>query len=314
MRIVVLDGYCENPGDLSWRELESLGDLTVYDRTSSDLIIERMKECDAVIVNKTPISRETICACPRLRYIGVLATGYNVVDTVAAKERNIPVCNAPGYATDAVAQHMFSLLLSLTNHTASYADAVARGEWSKSPDFALIQKPITELSGLVMGFLGLGQIGKRAAAIAAALGMHVIAHHVSDPPPFVESVSVDELLAKSDVLSLCCPLCEETKDFISDQNLAKMKDGVIILNIARGGLVDEYALANALKSGKVGAFGADVLAIEPPVFSPLIGLENTLITPHVAWASRAARERLMRITCDNLAAFMGGQPQNVVNL
>lgn len=313
MKIVVLDGYCANPGDLSWDGLSRMGDLTVYDRTPEDLIEDRMAGCDAVIVNKTPLSRKTVFSCPTLRYIGVLATGYNVVDIRAARERNIPVCNAPGYATDAVAQHLFSLLLSLTNHTASYGAAVARGQWEKSSDFSLPGAPITELSGMTMGFLGLGQIGKRAAGIAAALGMRVIAHHASNPPSFVETVSKDALLNQSDVLALCCPMTVDTARFIRAESIAQMKDGAIVINIARGGLVDENDLADALKGGKIAAYGADVLSVEPPKNNPLIGLENTLITPHIAWASRAARSRLMHMTCENLESFLAGKTKNAVN-
>ncbi|HAZ18769.1 MAG TPA: glycerate dehydrogenase [Clostridiales bacterium] len=313
MKIVVLDGYCQNPGDLSWNRLKKWGDVTVYDRTPPPLIEKRIACHEVVIVNKTPLTRDTILACPSIRYIGVLATGYNVVDIEAAREKGIPVCNAPGYATDAVAQHMFALLLSLSNRIPGYGKAVEEGEWAKSPDFSLFKEPITELSGLTMGFLGLGQIGTIAADIAKALGMRVIAHHASRPPAFVEMVHQDALLQRSDILSLCCPLNEQTKGFICKNNLKKMKDGVMLINIARGTLIVEEDLAEALKNGKVSAFGADVLSLEPPVNNPLIGLKNTLITPHVAWASKAARMRLMDMTCDNLEAFLQGKTKNAVN-
>jgi glycerate dehydrogenase len=313
--IVILDGYTENPGDLSWEGFEKLGDVTVYDRTDAKDILSRIGSADIVITNKTPLSKETIDRAPKVKYIGVLATGYNVVDTQAAKEKGIPVCNIPTYGTDAVAQFAFALLLEIAHHVQHHSDAVKQGRWANCPDFCFWDYPLIELAGKTMGLIGYGRIGQSVARIARAFGMQVIAYDsYQDPKQQDVYVSLDELLNRSDVISLHCPLFEQTKGIINKDTIAKMKDGVIILNNSRGPLIVEQDLADALNSGKVYAAGLDVVSSEPiREDNPLLTAKNCLITPHISWAPKESRQRLMDIAVENLKAFLSGKSQNVVN-
>ena len=311
MKIVVLDGYTENPGDLSWGPLQELGELTVYDRTPPEAVLERIGDAEAIYTNKTVLSRELIQAMPSVRFIGVLATGYNVVDVQAARERGIVVCNIPTYGTDAVAQYVFALLLELCHRVAHHAQAVQEGRWTACPDFCFWDYPLIELSGKTMGIVGYGRIGRRTAQIARAFGMQVLAYDA-----FVqaeECVPLDELLERSDVVSLHCPLFPETRHIIRGETIARMKDGAILINTSRGPLVDEAALREALTSGKLYGAAVDVVSTEPvQPDNPLLGLENCLITPHIAWAPRESRQRLMDIAVENLRCFLRGAPQNIV--
>ncbi len=317
MKIVVLDGYTLNPGDLSWEDLENLGELTVYERTPEDKILDRIKDAEAVYTNKTPISRDTIAACPRLKYIGILATGYNVVDVEAARERNIPVSNIPVYGTTAVAQMVFALLLEICHHAAAHSDAVYAGDWTNNQDWCFWNYPLIELAGKTMGVIGFGRIGQNTARIAAAFGMKVLAYdeYPSDTGRALgEYVSLDELLAKSDVIALHCPLFPSTQGIVNKNSIAKMKDGVIILNNSRGPLIVEQDLADALNSGKVYAAGLDVVSTEPiKADNPLLKAKNCIITPHISWAPKESRKRLMDIAAENLKSFIDGKPMNVVN-
>jgi glycerate dehydrogenase len=317
MKIVVLDGYTLNPGDLSWEGLENFGELTVYDRTPEDKILERMKDAEAVYTNKTPISKSTIAACPNLKYIGVLATGYNVVDVEAAKERNIPVSNIPVYGTAAVAQMVFALLLEVCHHVAAHSDAVYAGDWTNNQDWCFWNYSLIELEGKTMGVIGFGRIGQNTAQIAVAFGMKVLAYdeYPNDAGRALgEYVSLDELLAKSDVIALHCPLFPSTQGMINKNNIAKMKDGVILINNSRGPLVVEQDLADALNSGKVYAAGLDVVSTEPiKADNPLLKAKNCIITPHISWAPKESRQRLMDLATDNLKSFLDGKPNNIVN-
>lgn len=312
MKIVVLDGYTENPGDLSWDGLKELGGLTVYDRTDPSDVLARVGDAEAVYTNKTVLSRETIEAMSNVKFIGVLATGYNVVDGQAAKEKGIVVCNIPTYGTDAVAQFVFALLLELCHHVAYHAQAVQQGRWTQCPDFCFWDFPLKELAGKTMGIIGYGRIGRRTGEIAKAFGMKVLAYD-----SFVstdESVPLDTLLAKSDVISLHCPLFPETREIIRAETLAKMKDGAILINTSRGQLVREADLRAALESGKLYGAAVDVVSTEPiRMDNPLLGLPNCLITPHIAWAPKESRQRLMDIAVSNLRSFLEGHAQNVVN-
>ena len=312
MKIVVLDGAGLYPGDLSWAGLEALGDVTVYDHTAPEDTQARMSGADIVLTNKTLLTAALMDACPTLRYIGVLATGYNVVELQAAAERSIPVTNVPAYGTQAVAQHVFALLLEICNRTGHHDAAVREGRWVSSKNFCFWDFPLMELEGKTMGIIGLGKIGRATADIARAFGMRVIAASGHAKDDFV--VPMARLLRESDVISLHCPLTAENAGFINVQTIGQMKDGAILINTARGGLIDEMALRDALLSGKVAAAGLDVLSSEPPrADNPLIGLDNCVITPHIAWASREARARLMAIAVDNVAAFLRGERQNVVS-
>ncbi|MBE0600653.1 MAG: D-2-hydroxyacid dehydrogenase [Firmicutes bacterium] len=317
MNIVVLDGYTLNPGDLSWEGLENFGELTVYDRTSEDKILERMKDAEVVYTNKTPISKSTIAACPNLKYIGVLATGYNVVDVEAAKERNIPVSNIPVYGTAAVAQMVFALLLEVCHHAAAHSDAVYAGDWTNNQDWCFWNYPLIELAGKTMGVIGFGRIGQNTAKIAVAFGMKVLAYdeYPNDAGRALgEYVSLDELLAKSDVIALHCPLYPSTQGIINKDNIAKMKDGVILINNSRGPLVVEQDLTDALNTGKVYAAGLDVVSTEPiKADNPLLKAKNCIITPHISWAPKESRQRLMDLATDNLKSFLDGKPNNIVN-
>ncbi|MEM1485811.1 D-2-hydroxyacid dehydrogenase [Oscillospiraceae bacterium PP1C4] len=320
MKIVILDGYTENPGDLSWEGFEKVGELTVYDRTSLNdqaEIISRIGDAEIVITNKTPISAEVINTAPNIKYIGVLATGYNVVDTEAAKARGIAVANIPAYGTAAVAQFAIALLLEVCHHVGHHSDAVKAGRWTSSPDFCFWDYPLIELAGKTMGIIGFGRIGQGTAQIAKALGMKVVAfdEYPNDAGRAIgEYVSLDELFAQSDVVSLHCPLFPSTQGIINKDNIAKMKDGVIILNNSRGPLIVEEDLAAALQSGKVAAAGVDVVSTEPiKADNVLLGQPNCIITPHISWAPKEARARLMNIAVDNLNQFLAGTPVNIVN-
>ena len=318
MKIVILDGYTENPGDLSWEGFEKLGDLTVYDRTPADKIAERIEGAEAVIVNKTPLSAETIAGCPTLKYIGVLATGYNVVDVQAAKDRGIPVCNIPTYGTAAVGQFAIALLLEICHHIGEHSQSVHNGDWESCVDWCYWNYPLIELDGKTMGIIGFGRIGQTTARIAQALGMKVLAYdqyeNKSLESDTMKYTTLDDLLAKSDVISLHCPLFESTQGIINKDSIAKMKDGVIILNNSRGPLIVEQDLADALNSGKVAAAGLDVVSTEPiHGDNPLLKAKNCIITPHISWAPKESRQRLMDIAVDNLEKFLAGNPQNVVN-
>jgi glycerate dehydrogenase len=317
MNIVVLDGYTLNPGDLSWAELEELGSCAVHDRTPAELIIERASAADIVLTNKTPLTRETIFALPNLKYIGVLATGYNVVDVAAAKERGITVTNVPDYSTASVAQLTFALLLELTHHVGHHAQTVRDGKWSRSADFCYWDFPLVELQGLKLGIVGFGKIGRAVAKIADAFGMHVIVHTRTKPRDLERHhvfSELDSLFEWSDVVTLHCPLTPETKHLVNAERLARMKPMAFLLNTGRGPLVDEQALANALNEGRIAGAGLDVLCVEPPRDgNPLFTTKNCIITPHIAWASRASRERLMDIAVENLRAVARGKPQNVVS-
>jgi glycerate dehydrogenase len=318
MRIVVLDGYAENPGDLSWAGLEALGELTVYDRTPANEIVSRIGEADAVIVNKTPVSKETISACKNIKYIGVLATGYNIVDVAAAKERGIQVTNIPTYGTTAVAQMAMALLLEVCHHVGEHNRAVQSGGWTNNADWSFWNYPLIELYEKTIGIIGFGRIGRTAAKLAVAFGMKVLAYDViQDASAETEDIhyaQLDELFAKSDVISLHCPLFDATKGIINKDNIAKMKDGVILINTSRGPLVVEEDLADALRSGKVAAAGLDVVSTEPiGADNPLLSVENCILTPHIAWAPKESRQRLMDVAVENVAKFIEGSPVNVVN-
>lgn len=318
MKIVVLDGYTENPGDLSWNGLESLGELTVYDRTPPDEIAARIRGAGAVYVNKVALDRETIFSAPDLKFIGVLATGYNVVDIAAARERGIVVCNVPAYGTAAVGQFAIAMLLEICHHVAHHSDAVHAGRWEQNADWCFWDYPLIELAGKTMGIIGFGRIGQTTGRIARALGMNVIAYDEYESGAgraLAEYTALDALFARSDVIALHCPLLPSTQGIINRENIAKMKDGVIILNNARGPLIVEQDLADALNSGKVYAAGLDVVSTEPiRGDNPLLKAKNCLITPHISWAPKESRQRLMEIAADNLRRFLEGSPVNVVNL
>lgn len=319
MKIVVLDGYTENPGDLSWDGLKELGELTVYDRTPLEDIVERIGDAEAIYVNKTPVSEAVMVQCPNLRFIGVLATGYNVVDVKAAKERHIVVCNIPSYGTDAVAQYTFALLLELCHHVGEHSECVKDGAWSRCADWCFWNYPLMELAGKVMGIIGFGRIGRRVAEIALAFGMKVIYYtQGSSGTPEGERcrcVSFDELLENADVITLHCPLTPETEGMIHSGTIARMKQGVLLINDSRGPLIVEEDLSAALCSGKIGGAAVDVVSAEPICGdNPLLTAPNTVITPHIAWAPREARQRLMDIAVENLVQFCKGTPQNVIKV
>ena len=320
MKIVVLDGYTENPGDLSWGELEKLGELKVYDRISyeeSPVIAEAIGDADIAVTNKTPISTETIDRCPNLKMIAVLATGYNVVDYEYAKEKGIPVANVPTYGTQIVGQYAVGLLLEICSHYQHHSDTVKAGKWQNHEDWCYWDFPMIELYGKTAGVIGLGRIGQSTAKILKSMDMRVLAFDTfqSDAgKALAEYVELDTLLAESDVIFLHCPLFPATEGIINKDNIAKMKDGVIIINNSRGQLVVEQDLADALNSGKVYAAGLDVVSTEPiKADNPLLTAKNCLITPHISWAAQAARQRIMDITVDNIKAYLAGEPCNIVN-
>lgn len=315
-KIVILDAYGANPGDLSWDGLRELGELTVYERTRAEETVGRAAEADIVLTNKVVLGRREIEQLPRLRYIGVLATGYNVVDTVAAREHGVTVTNVPAYSTESVAQMVFAHLLTVTNRTEHYALQNRQGRWTQSPDFCYWDTPLTELAGKTFGIVGLGNIGRRVAQIAQAFGMQVKAltsKRADELPAGVKKVELRELLATADVLSLHCPLTDTTRHLMNAQTLSLMKSTAILINTGRGPLVCDADVAEALQSGRLAAYCADVLTEEPPRSdNPLISLPNAYFTPHVAWATREARVRLLQVAIDNVRAFVEGSPQNVV--
>ena len=317
MKIVILDGYTADPSSLSWKALEAMGELTVYERTKPEDTVRRAKDAEVVLTNKVLLRRQEMAQLPSLKYIGVLATGYNVVDLEAAREHGITVTNVPAYSTESVAQMVFSHLLTVTNHTEYYARENREGRWTASPDFCYWDMPLTELAGKTFGIVGLGNIGQRVAAIAHAFGMHVVAYTskaADSLPSYVQKKSMDELLAESDVLSLHCPLTPDTKHLISSQTLQKMKPTAILINTGRGPLVCDQDVADALGAHRLQAFCADVLTDEPPhADNPLLRCPNAFITPHIAWASTEARSRLVAVAVNNVRAFVEGSPQNVVS-
>ena len=320
MKIVVLDGYTENPGDLSWSGLEALGEVTVYDRTSyvdAPIIAERIGDAEVVIVNKTPISKETLDKCPNIKVIGVLATGYNVVDYVYAKEKGIPVCNVPTYGTASVGQFAIALLLEVCHHIGYHSQTVYDGKWQNHVDWCYWDYPLIELDGKTAGIIGFGRIGQTTGRIAKALGMNVIAYDLypnESGKAIAEYKDLDAVLAESDVLFLHCNLTPENTGLINKENIAKMKDGAILINNSRGQLIDEQDVTDALNSGKLGAAGLDVVYSEPiKADNPLLGAKNCIITPHMSWGAKEARQRIMNITVDNVKAYLDGAPVNVVN-
>ncbi len=320
MKIVVLDGYTENPGDLSWDKLKEFGDLTVYDRTPVDdeeEIIRRIGDAEVVFTNKTPVSRKVINACPNMRMISMLATGYNVVDYTYAKEKGIPVTNVPTYGTASVGQFAIALLLEICHHIGHHDRTVHEGKWENCEDWCYWDYPLIELDGKTMGVIGFGRIGQTTGRLAKALGMRVLAY---DSYPneagkqIAEYVDLDTLLAQSDVIALHCPLFPDTEGIINKENIAKMKDGVILINNSRGPLVVEQDLADALNTGKVAAAGLDVVSTEPiRGDNPLLKAKNCIITPHISWAPKESRQRIMDCAYDNLKAYAEGKPVNVVN-
>jgi glycerate dehydrogenase len=317
MKIVILDGYTLNPGDLSWEELTQFGECQVYDRTPRALVVRRTIDADIILTNKTPISRKAIFQLSNLKYIGVMATGYNIVDVQAAGEKNIPVSNVPTYGTNSVAQMTFSLILELTQHTGLHADMVRKGHWSMAKDWCFWEQPLIELDGQTLGIIGYGRIGQTTGRLGIAFGMNVIA-----ADPFVLSVGYqgvqrvdsDTVFKQSDFICLHCPLTPETEQFINSEKLDMMKKTAFLINTSRGQLVNEHDLAKALNEGRIAGAGLDVLGVEPPPpDNPLLNAKNCLITPHIAWATQSARKRLMRTVIENVKAFLNNKPQNIVN-
>ena len=317
MKIVVLDGYTENPGDLSWDGIRALGELTVYERTRPEEIASRVADAEIIVTNKVPITRELLEQCPGIRYVSVLATGYNVVDLTAAAERGIPVSNVPAYGTAAVGQFAIGMLLEICCQIGLHDRSVHNGDWAACPDFTYHKTPLIELAGKTMGIIGFGRIGRQTGAIAKAMGMRVLAtgsRPCDEGAAIAEYVDMDTLLGRSDVISLHCPLFPETTGVINRDSIRKMKDGVIILNTARGPLIVEEELAQALNSGKVYAAGLDVVSQEPiRADNPLLTARNCFLTPHIAWASRECRQRIMEVTEQNIRSFLHGNVQNQVN-
>ncbi|MGO4496842.1 D-2-hydroxyacid dehydrogenase [Paenibacillus sp. 2RAB27] len=317
MNIVVLDGYTLNPGDLDWSGLQALGELTVYERTAESEIVERAAHADMVLTNKTPLSAQTLEQLPTLKYVGVLATGYNIVDVQAAKERGVVVTNVPAYSTHSVAQLVFALVLEFCHRVQRHSDSVLQGDWAGSVDFSYSVSPLVELSGQTMGLIGLGQIGKQTALMASAMGMKVIAtgsgRTVPQPVEGIEWVSLEELLQRADVISLHCPLTPATNELINAERIAMMKPSAILINTARGGLLNEADVARALNEGRLAGAGLDVLTVEPPKpDNPLLHAQNVIITPHIAWATKEARARLMAVASSNAQSFAEGRLVNVI--
>ena len=316
-RIVVLDGFALNPGDLSWKPLAALGELKVYDRTSNEKVLERARNAQLVLTNKTLLMRDTLESLPELKYIGVMATGCNVVDLQAARRNSITVTNVPEYGTSSVAQMVFAHVLNLCLHVTEHGQSVSRGAWAKSPDFCYWDFPLIELAGLTMGIVGYGRIGRAVARLASAFGMHVLVNDIAAPADLgddVKSVDLDTLFRRSDIVSLHCPLTPQTEKLVSRERLKLMKPSAFLINTSRGPLVDEQALAEALNNKRIAGAGLDVLEKEPPAAeNPLFTAPNCYITPHIAWATASARERLMRIVVENVKAFLSGSPQNIVS-
>ena len=317
MKIVVLDGCTLNPGDLSWSELQALGDCTIHDRTPPEQVVPRAREAEIVLTNKTVLLSESIDRLPKLKFISVLATGYNIVDVDAARRRNVPVSNVPTYGTESVAQMVFSHLLNMTLNVAHHARTVREGRWVNSIDFCYWDTPLIELQGLTMGIVGFGRIGRATARVAWAFGMNVIVHDIATPSEITDGcrmVELEDVFRESDVVSLHCPLTPPTENLVNAERLALMKPTAYLINTSRGPLIDEQALADALNNDRIAGAGVDVLSSEPPKEdNPLLTAKNCFISPHIAWATRAARERLLQVTIDNVAAFLDGKPQNVVN-
>ncbi len=319
MKIVILDGFTSNPGDLNWDKMEALGDLTVYEYTPNQTadIVDRLQDCEIALTNKTVITAEVMEACLKLQYIGVLATGYNVVDMTAAATHGITVTNVPGYSTQAVAQQAFALLLDICSHAAHHSKEVHNGRWSRGRDFCFWDYPLIELDHKTAGIIGFGQTGKAIGRVAKAFGMRVItngSHETPEGKAIGEYVSREQLLKESDVIFLACPLNEQTKDLVCKETIAQMKDGVILINTSRGGTIVEKDLAEALHSGKVYGAGVDVVSVEPAKpDNPLLACENCVITPHIAWAAKEARVRLIDIASGNVKCFLEGKAQNVVH-
>lgn len=314
MKITILDGHGLNPGDLRWDQIAQFGDINYYDRTENEeLTIQRIGDSEIVLLNKVLITRNVLENCPNLKLICILATGYNVVDCKAAAELGVTVCNVPGYSTNSVAQFTFALLLELCHHAGLHSDSVHSGDWSACPDFCYWKTPQMELFGKTIGIIGYGAIGQAVAKIANAFGMKVLAYSRTHYPEH-SYVDLDTLLAESDIVSLHCPLFPETAGMINTETISKMKDGAILLNTARGGLIIEQDVADALTSGKLGGYAADVVTTEPiPANSPLLGTKNCVLTPHMAWAPLEARKRILNITEENIRGFLSNCPQNVVN-
>lgn len=312
MKICILDGYSLNPGDLDWSPVERLGDVTLFDRTPADKIVERAADADIVLTNKVPFSADTLRQLPRLRFICVLATGYNIIDTEAAARQGVVVANIPAYSTMSVAQMAFAHILNITNHVASYAREVADGKWTNCPDFCFWDSALTELAGKTMGIVGLGNTGMATARIAVAMGMKVVAmtsKSADTLPEGITPVPLHDVLASADVVSLHCPLTPSTRHLINAASIAKMKPSAILINTGRGPLVDEQAVADALNGGRLAAFGADVLSQEPPRGdNPLLSARNCFLTPHIAWATLEARTRLMSTATENVRQFIAGEP------
>ena len=314
MKLVILDGHAVNPGDLSWTFFYNHADVTVYERTPSSLVVERIEDADAIFLNKINITKEILDKCPNLKYIGVLATGYNVVDIKAAKEKNIIVTNIPSYSTDSVAQHVFSFILHFTNHVASHALSVKNGEWISCPDFCYWNESLIELKGKTLGIFGYGNIGSKVAKIAEVFGMNVICCTRTQKDGIPKSVSFEELLKQSDFVSLHAPLTEQTQNIINKDSISLMKKSAYLINTARGGFVVEKDLADALNQEKIAGYAADVILEEPmDKNNPLRLAKNCIITPHIAWAPKETRQRLLGIAQNNFIAWINGKPENVVN-
>lgn len=317
MKIVILEGHAVNPGDLSWEVLNEFGEITVYDHTAPEEAAARIGDAEIVLINKTPVTAELLDACPSVRLICVLATGYNVVDCCAAKERGVVVCNVPAYGTNAVAQFTLALLLELCHQAGVHSQAVHRGDWSRCPDFCFWYTKQTELVGKTIGIIGFGRIGQAVGKIAKAFGMNVLAYNRSiseSGKSIARYVSLDELLKQSDIISLHCPMTPETDKLINRQSIGKMKDGAMLLNTARGGLIDEEALALALATGKISGYAADVVSVEPiSPSNPLLNTPNTILTPHMAWAPVESRQRIIDCTANSIRGYLSGKPVNTVN-
>lgn len=317
MQIVLLDGYASNPGDLTWEPLKEMGEVTVYDRTQPSEVVERAHDAEIIVTNKVTLTRQTLEQLPNLRLICVLATGYNTIDTLAARDLGITVCNVPAYSTDSVAQMVFAQILNMTNRVAHYARQTREGRWSAAPDFCYWDLPVSELAGKTLGIVGLGHIGAKVASIARDFGMDVFAFtskNSIDLPDYIQKTTLEGLFGVSDILTLHCPLTPDTHELINARTLARMKHGALLVNTGRGPLVNEADVAEALASGQLGGYGADVMCSEPPAAdNPLFAQPNAFITPHIAWASVEARQRLLNATFDNIRAFQDGHPRNVVN-
>lgn len=317
MNLVYTDAYTLNPGDLDWTPITSLGSVTLYDRTAPDHLIERLKDADMVLVNKVKMNRQTLEQLPKLRYIGVTATGYDIIDVKAAREQDIVVTNVKGYGSASVAQLTISLLLELTNHVGLHADSVRAGDWAQNPDFCYWKTPLVELAGKTLGVVGYGDIGKSVAAIGLAFGMNILVnrrHSDEKPPEGIRYVDQATLFAESDVVSLHCPVTDENRAFVNRTLLNQMKPTAFLINTSRGALINEPDLAEALNEGRIAGAGLDVLTVEPPLPNhPLFSARNCLITPHLAWATLESRQRLLHETAENIRAFFSGKPRNVVN-